>query len=84
MKHYIAALLAFFTFFTAPCVAARKKTVATPAVAVKPNKEIARLYAEDQSDRQPTDDKPIDGNVVGPRDEVRKMRALELYKAGEL
>jgi len=38
----------------------------------KDNPELARLYQEDQSDRQPKDGKPIDWKVVDPRDKVRE------------
>ena len=84
MKPFLPALLAFVSFFSVPCLAAEKKTgVARPKI-VKDNNEAARLYAEDQSDRQPSDGKPIDGSVVGPRDELRRKRVMELYTAGEL
>ena len=34
--------------------------------------ELERLYNEDQADRSPADGKPIDWNVVGPRDAARE------------
>src|SRR5262249_52744931 len=46
--------------------------------------ELARLYEEDQGDRQPPGGKPIDWSVVGPRDRRREARVKELYEAGSL
>jgi hypothetical protein len=46
--------------------------------------ELARLYDEDQGDRQPSGGKPIDWSVVGPRDRRREARVKELYEAGSL
>jgi hypothetical protein len=46
--------------------------------------ELARLYDEDQGDRQPPGGKPIDWSVVGPRDRRREARVKELYEAGTL
>jgi hypothetical protein len=40
--------------------------------------ELARLYDEDQGDRQPPGGKPIDWSVVGPRDRRREARVKEL------
>jgi len=42
------------------------------------------MYAEDQSDRLPKDGKSIDWSLVGPRDDARLKRVMELYIAGEL
>ncbi len=46
--------------------------------------ELARLYEEDQGDRQPPGGRPIDWSVVGPRDRRREARVKELYEAGSL
>jgi hypothetical protein len=46
--------------------------------------ELAQLYAEDQSDREPKEGKGIDWPIVGPRDEARRKRIMEFYAAGEL
>jgi hypothetical protein len=48
------------------------------------SEELARLYDEDQADRQPESGKPIDWAVVGPRDRAREARVKELYEAGGL
>ena len=50
----------------------------------KDNEELARLYQEDQSDRQPKDGKPIDWKVVEPRDKEREKRVKELYSTNRL
>jgi hypothetical protein len=50
----------------------------------KDNVELARLYAEDQSDRMPTDGKPIDWKTVHPRDSAREVRVKELYTTNQL
>lgn len=47
------------------------------------NEELARLYAEDQSDRLPKDGK-IDWKTIGPRDEKRLARVHEIYLANQL
>jgi hypothetical protein len=46
--------------------------------------EVARLCAEDQADREPSEEKPIDWKLVGPRDAARLARIKELYQAGSL
>ncbi len=48
---------------------------------IKDNGELARMYEEDQSDRQPIAGKQIDWAVVGPRDKAREARVKELYTA---
>src|SRR5947209_4342686 len=48
------------------------------------NEELARLFREDQADRQPAAGKAIDWAVVGPRDRQREARVKELYKADAL
>jgi hypothetical protein len=48
------------------------------------NPELARLYRDDQSDRQTLPGKSIDWNTVGPRDKARQARVKELYKADQL
>jgi hypothetical protein len=52
--------------------------------AEKDNEELARLYREDQADRDPKDGKPLDWAVVGPRDRAREERVKELYKLDRL
>ena len=46
---------------------------------LKDNEELKGLCAEDQSDRTPSKDKPIDWALVGPRDKARLKRVKELY-----
>jgi len=45
------------------------------------SKELARLYAEDQSDRTPPDEKPIGASAVMLRDTARLARVKELCQA---
>ncbi len=47
------------------------------------NPELARIYEEDQADRHGAPD-DIDWSEVGPRDEQRRARVLELLTAGEV
>ena len=56
----------------------------TATMTDKDNPELARLYQEDQSDRQPKDGKPIDWKVVDPRDKEREKRVKELYSTNQL
>lgn len=67
MRHIIAAI-AFAA--SLPCLAQ-----------VEPNPELAKLYAEDQSDREGSPNS-IDWSVVGPRDEARRAVVLRILKAG--
>jgi len=55
-----------------------------PSAKEKDSEELAKLYAEDQADRQPKGGKPIDWAAVGPRDKARLARVKELYKDGKL
>lgn len=48
------------------------------------NPELARLYHDDQSDRQPLSGKAIDWTVVGPRDKARRARVMDLYRSNQL
>lgn len=48
------------------------------------NAELARLYREDQSDREPADPKEIDWSKVAPRDKARLARTKELYQENQL
>jgi len=48
------------------------------------NRELEKIYAEDQSDRTPSGGGPLDWSIVRPRDLARHQRVLELYRAGEL
>ncbi len=60
------------------CLACRGAD-ASSAPAVNP--ELAKMYSDDQSDRQRTS---IDWSLVGPRDSERQRRVMEMYQAGEL
>lgn len=51
---------------------------------LKNNEELARLFREDQSDRTNKEGKPIDWNVIGPKDRVREARVKELYSTNQL
>lgn len=78
-------VLAFVAFISVPGRAGQAIAPASDATAVTPdNEEVARLYREDQADRQSQDGKPIDWQVVGPRDESRRKRVVEMLNAGEL
>ena len=46
--------------------------------------ELEKIFREDQADRSPSGQKPIDWSVVGPRDAQRRTRVLEIYRAGGL
>jgi hypothetical protein len=48
------------------------------------NPELARLFLDDQSDRQTNPGKSIDWKMVGPRDKARQARVKELYKSDQL
>ncbi|MBG6080597.1 hypothetical protein [Rubrivivax gelatinosus] len=50
---------------------------------VDSNRALAKLYAEDQADRQGSPGS-IDWSVVGPRDEARRSAALRILQAGEV
>ena len=50
----------------------------------KDNKELARLYREDQADRTPPNSKDVDWTVVGPRDKARLSRVKEFYTQNSL
>jgi len=56
----------------------------TATMTDKDNPELLRLYQEDQADRAPKDGKPIDWNVVDPRDKMREKRVKELYANNQL
>ena len=56
---------------TAPAVPA-------PALELTDSMELARMFQEDQADRQPGEGKEIDWSVVGPRDEARLARVKEV------
>src|SRR5215468_10074149 len=80
----IPALLALVGLLSTLCAAADADSTAARSSAVKDNLEVTRLYDEDQADREPKDNKPIDWHVVEPKDEARRKRIMELYVAGEL
>jgi hypothetical protein len=63
---------------------AQAQVPATQTQAGKDNEELARLYREDQADRTPSDGKPIDWDVVEPRDKARLARVKELYAQNRL
>jgi hypothetical protein len=46
--------------------------------------ELAELYQVDQADRMPAGGKPIDWQVVSPRDRQREARVKALYQAGQI
>lgn len=78
---FIATLGIALGWFTRPqSVPAQSSTTSVE----KDNEELARLYKEDQSDRQPKDGKPIDWKVVDPRDKLREKRVKELYAGNQL
>lgn len=62
-----------------PPITAQQATEAS----VADNDELARMYAEDQSDRMPPDGAAIDWKVVAPRDHAREARTKELYRDGQ-
>jgi len=57
---------------------------AGPPPAPQDNKELARLYKEDQADRTPPPSRPIDWSAVLPRDRAREARVKELYRSDAL
>jgi hypothetical protein len=58
---------------------------AAPVEADRPdNEELARLYNEDQGDREPAGGKPINWAIVGPRDRAREARVKALFESGEI
>jgi hypothetical protein len=67
MRHIVVAI-ALFTAF--PCLAQ-----------VQSNAELAKLYAEDQADRNGPPGS-IDWSTVGPRDEARRATVLRILRAG--
>lgn len=56
----------------------------TPPIAAKDNEELARLYTEDQSDREPKEGQSINWALVGPRDKKRLERVREMYQGDKL
>src|SRR5262245_58805046 len=80
----IPAFLVLLGLLSTPCAVAELESTAAKASGVKDNQELAQLVNEDQEDRKPKDAKPIDWQVVGPKDEARRKRVMELYLAGEL
>lgn len=48
------------------------------------NGELLEIFREDQADRRPAEGEEIDWNVVGPRDDARRARVLEILEAGEM
>lgn len=78
-------VLALVSFVSLPCWAGQVAAPASDVAATNgDNDEVARLYREDQADRQSQDGKPIDWQVVGPRDDARRKRVVEMYTGGEL
>ena len=77
--------LALVSFFSLPCWAGQAAAPASDITSTSlDNEEVARLYREDQADRQSQDGKQIDWQVVGPRDEARRKRVVEMFNAGDL
>lgn len=56
----------------------------TRLTAAEVSAELARLFAEDQSDRTPQPPGPIDWDVVGPRDAVRLARVKQMCQCQSL
>jgi len=79
----IPVILAVAGLLSMPCAAADLESTSAGAMAVD-NQELAKLFTDDQADRQVKDAKPIDWGVVGPKDEARRKRVLELYVSGGL
>jgi hypothetical protein len=48
------------------------------------HEELARMFAEDQADRNPAGGRSIDWAVVRPRDKRRLARVREMYRGGDL
>jgi hypothetical protein len=80
----IPFFLALIGLLATSCASSNVKSTAVKAPAVKDNQELAQLANEDQEDRKPKDAKPIAWQVVGPRDEARRKKVMELYLASEL
>jgi hypothetical protein len=55
-----------------------------PPIAAKDNEELARLYTEDQADREPKEGQSINWVLVGPRDKKRLARVREMYQGDKL
>jgi hypothetical protein len=68
-----------------PRAASPPDTAQAPAAAAeKDDEELARLFREDQADRDVEDEKSIDWSVVGKRDAARLARVKELYGGNRL
>jgi hypothetical protein len=50
------------------------------AIVEKDNEELARIFAEDQADRDPKNGQLINWAAVGPRDKERLARVREIYQ----
>jgi len=69
-----------------------KRPEETPAAPTEPaaasimtdEKELARMYIEDQVDRKPAGNAGIDWSAVAPRDAARLARIKELYHGGAI
>jgi hypothetical protein len=85
--NYLVLLVAILSMVPRWAAAADSPSPAVqPAGSLAPtdSQELARLYAEDQSDRKIADGQAIDWKVVGPRDEARQARVKELYRSDQL
>lgn len=72
-------MLALWSVALRPLFSVESVEAQTPSQqSLKDNKELARLCAEDQSDRTPPDNKPIDWTIVNPRDHVRLKRVKDI------
>src|SRR5262245_25348270 len=82
----IAVAAAALCTLMGPVVGLGPSEVASSQKASSPrdNEELRRLHDEDQADRSPGGDKPIDWTVVGPRDQARLNRVKSLFAEDRL
>jgi hypothetical protein len=75
----VLIMLALWSIALRPLFTVNSVEAQAPSVQpLKDNKELARLCAEDQSDR-PSNYKSIDWAIINPRDKVRLKRVKEIY-----
>jgi hypothetical protein len=81
-RHESSRLL-LFVGITLPALAAGCRSDASPPQpqVVDDSGELRRLHDEDQADRSPSEGKPVDWRIVGPRDHARLVRVKELFAA---
>lgn len=80
MQRLYASIFLALLMANGACGANDQKSVDVSA----PNAEVESLYLADQADRRPEGNQQIDWSQVGPRDDQRRKRVLELYRAGSL